>query len=98
MQTLGTGPGSEPPQAGSRRSLLDRNPGARLATAVLILAVVLGLITLRLWLPTQQEPCFPEEPTLAACRNVAPWALATALLAVPSLITLVWVIVQERRR
>lgn len=98
MQTSGTDPGSEPPQAGSRRSLLDRLPGARLATVALAIAVVFGLTTLRLWLPTQQEPCFPDEPTLAACRNVAPWALATALLAIPALVTLIWVIVQDRRR
>lgn len=86
-------------QARPRPSFLDRHPGARVAALVLAIAVVLGLFTVGAWWPTQTEPCFrAHEPEVGACRDVAPAAIATVVLAVPSGGALVWMAVRDRRR
>lgn len=79
-------------------SFLERHPGARLATLVLAVTLVTGLVTFWAWLPTQTEICVPDEPDLAACRNVAPAAIVTAVAGIPSAVALTWMVIRDRRR
>lgn len=98
MPMFGDEPDDRYVTAHPRPSFLDRHPGARVAAFVLAIAVIVGLFTLRAWLQTQTEPCFPEQqPAGGACRDVAPAAIATVLLAVPSGTALVWMAVRDRR-
>lgn len=97
MPMIGEQSSDRHPQTGPPGSFLERQPGARLATLVFAAALVIGVVTLLAWLPTQTEICVADEPDSAACRNVAPAVVVAAVTGIPSAVALTWMTVRDRR-
>lgn len=97
MPMVGEQSSERHPRARPPGSFLERQPGARLATLVFAVALVIGVVTLLAWLPTQTEICAADEPDLAACRNVAPAVVVTAVTGIPSAVALTLMAVRDRR-